>query len=58
MQILSVGQNTAGAGNAPQRREVVTKWANTSNQITKIVMQNTDPGSYSSGSILKVWGSD
>jgi hypothetical protein len=53
-----VTQNTAGAGNAPQRKEQVHKWANTSSQITEIDIDNTDSGSYASGTIMKVWGSD
>ena len=53
-----VGQNTAGAGNAPTRHEVVGKWANTSNSITSIQLYNDQAGDYASGSILKVWGSD
>jgi len=53
-----VTQNTAGAGNAPQRKEQVHKWANTSSQITEIDINNTDSGSYASGTIMKVWGSD
>lgn len=53
-----ITQNTAGAGNAPQRKEQVHKWANTSAQITEIDIDNTDSGSYASGTILKVWGSN
>ena len=53
-----VGQNTAGAANAPVRHEVVGKWANTSNSITSIQLYNDQAGDYASGSILKVWGSD
>jgi hypothetical protein len=47
-----------GAGNAPRRSEGVTKWANTSNQITSIQIQNNSSGDFSTGSILKVFGSD
>ena len=36
-----VGGNTAGAGNAPQRFEAVSKWANTSNAINRIQTQGT-----------------
>jgi hypothetical protein len=53
----SVHQNTAGAGNAPERREQVFKWANTSSQITEIDFDSSS-GNYSSGSIIKVWGSN
>ena len=52
-----VDSNTAGAGNAPRRREVVGKWANTSDSITSV--QVLDLGSYNfSSATLKVWGSD
>ncbi|MGB0976962.1 MAG: hypothetical protein ACPGSG_08260, partial [Prolixibacteraceae bacterium] len=53
-----VGQGTAGAGNAPARSERATKWANTSNQITEIDIDNTSAGSFDTGSIIKVWGAD
>tara|TARA_R110002051_G_scaffold152947_3_gene225502 strand:- start:5351 stop:6433 length:1083 start_codon:yes stop_codon:yes gene_type:complete len=53
-----VTQNTAGAGTATERKEQVHKWANTSAQITEIDIDNTDSGSYASGTIMKVWGSD
>jgi hypothetical protein len=52
------GQNTAGATNAPTRSERVTKWANTSNQITEIDIDNTSGGSFGTGSFIKVWGAD
>ena len=48
----------AGAGNAPERNESVTKWSNTSDQITQIKFQAIDSSGFGSGSILKVWGSD
>jgi len=54
----TVMQNTAGAGNAPNRNQSVGKWANTSNQITEIEFNNGDTGDYDTGSILKVWGAD
>jgi len=53
-----VTQNTAGAGNAPERKEQVHKWANTSNQITKIDINNSAGGDYDVDSFIKVWGSD
>jgi len=54
----TVQQNTAGAANAPRRIENVGKWANTSNQITEIDIDNTGAGSYDTNSKLRVWGSD
>ena len=52
-----MGQNTASAANAPARRESVWKWANTSNQITKITA-TTSTGTFGADSVLKVWGAD
>jgi hypothetical protein len=54
----TVGQNTAGAGNAPDRAEIAGKWANTSSQITSVQITNDQGGDFDTGSILKVWGSD
>jgi len=54
----NIGSSTAGAANAPNRREWVGKWANTSNQITEIDVEQLDAGDLASGSILKVWGAD
>ena len=54
----AVGNNSSGAGNAPYRRETVSKWANTSNQITQIDAWNNKTGDFDSGSIIKVWGAD
>jgi hypothetical protein len=53
-----VGNNSGtGAGTAPNRRENVFKWANTSNQIN-ILQFKADSGTYATNSILKVWGAD
>jgi hypothetical protein len=54
----AMGVNTASAGTAPNRQEIVAKWANTSSQITEIDLTNVQTGSYDTGSIIKVWGSD
>jgi hypothetical protein len=52
-------QNTAGAGNAPQRRELIFKWVNTSSQITSMIFTKKGSGTdLQAGSIIKVWGSD
>ena len=52
----SVEQNTAGSGNAPKRNQGVFKWSNSSAQITEIDIFTHN--NMSSGSLLKVWGSD
>ncbi len=45
-----IGSNTAGAGNAPNRAEIVGKWANTSDQITSVsVGDAVDPKSGTGG---------
>lgn len=56
--VHSVGQNTAGASNAPNRWDAVMKWANTSDQITEIDIDNTEAGSYDTDSNISVIGSD
>ena len=53
--VNSMSQGSAGAGNAPNRQEKVGKWANTSNQITQITINN---GGISARYVCKVWGSD
>jgi hypothetical protein len=55
----TVTQNTAGAANSPQRRNLVFKWANTSSQITSMIFTKQGSGTdLQSGSMLKVWGHD
>jgi len=54
----SIEQNTTGAGTAPQRREGVGKYANTSSQITSVQITRSGAGSFDSGSFIKVWGSN
>jgi hypothetical protein len=48
----------SGAGNAPERKEVVGKWQNTSAQITSITVHNSGSGSYDTGSYITVFGDD
>ncbi len=48
----------AGAGNAPDRRELVGKWANTSAQITSVTLYNNDSGSFNAGTEVVVLGCD
>ena len=48
-----------GATVAPARAEVASKWANTSNQITRLEVADNGGGTdYDTGSIIKVWGAD
>ena len=54
----AVGANTAGAGTAPNRREFVGKWANTSAQITSLTVTDNGGAGFDTGSTLKIWGSD
>jgi hypothetical protein len=54
---ISVG--TAGAGTAPQRREGVSKYANTSAQVNIIELEDSDASTgLGDGTIIKVWGSN
>ena len=53
----TINQLSAGAGTTPQRAENVTKWANTSNQITEIDF-NSVASTFEAGSFIKVWGSN
>ena len=54
-----VGQSTAGAGTAPTRSEIVTKWTGTDviDQITAVDYNNSGSG-YASGSEVVVLGYD
>ncbi len=53
-----VDSNTSGAGTAPQRVEVVGKWANTSNAITRVDLVNVSTGDFAEGSEVTVYGTD
>jgi len=50
--------STSGAGTAPQRSEIVTKWANTSAQITEIDFKNLNAGDFAIDSDTSVLGTD
>jgi len=58
--IHAVSQQTAGAGNAPDRNEIAPKWANTSNAINRVDVINADSGTgdFASGSEVVVLGWD
>lgn len=51
-------QNTVGAGTAPSRSEVVSKWANTSNAISSISVTTAGAPTFNSGSEVVVLGYD
>ena len=53
-----VRNNTNGASNAPSRAEMVGKWANTSDQITRIDLIQDGSGDFAADSELVVWGTD
>ena len=53
---MVVEANTAGAGNAPAKAEMTGKWANTSAQITRVDVVNTNTGDMAIGTELVVWG--
>ena len=53
-----VSQGASGAGTAPNRLEFVSKWANTSSQITSIQCTQGNSLNFEAGTIMKVWGSD
>ena len=53
-----IRQGTAGAGNAPDRYEMVFKYDETASQISRIDINNTESGSFGTNSIIKVFGSD
>lgn len=58
----TVGQNTAGAGNAPKRNKTVGKWANTSNPIdiwqTRAAPIAVGYATYASGTNTSVLAAD
>jgi hypothetical protein len=53
-----VATEATGAGTAPRRSEGVTKWSNTSSQITSIQAINNSTGDFGTNSFIKVWGSN
>tara|TARA_Y100000310_G_scaffold106812_1_gene105271 strand:+ start:631 stop:1740 length:1110 start_codon:yes stop_codon:yes gene_type:complete len=57
-EIYGAGIDTDGAGTAPKRREIVCKWANTSNQITRFDYVNGGAADFAIGSEIIVLGCD
>ena len=56
VQVHSIQVMSTGAGTAPNRGDVVGKWANTSDQINVIsLIAGT---SFLAGSVITVWGAD
>jgi hypothetical protein len=53
-----VHQSGSGAGNAPDREEMVGKWTNTSSQITSVQSYNAESGDFDTGSEVVVLGYD
>ena len=53
----TVDAPTAGSGNPPSRSDGVGKWSNTTSQITTISI-DAGTGTWDTGSIIKVWGSN
>jgi hypothetical protein len=51
-------RGTAGSGSAPARREGVSKWVNTTDQITRVDVTNDSAGDFEIGSQVIVYGHD
>ena len=50
--------NTNGSGNCPKRSELLWRWNNTSDAVTRIDVANSQNGDFAVGSTLTVWGAD
>ncbi len=55
---FTVMTNTAGAGTAPERKEWVGKWVDTSNQFDLASVNNAGTGDYAADSNLSILGTD
>ena len=53
-----VAADATGAGTAPKRREIVTKWANTTNAVSRFDYVNGGGGTFDTGSEVVVLGYD
>ena len=53
-----IGRGTAGEANAPNRKEIVAKWANTVDKINRIDITNISAGDYDIGTTMIVLGRD
>ena len=54
--LLDQMETATGAGNAPQRKELSGKWANTAAQITRVDAVNGGSGDFAVGSKVTVFG--
>lgn len=54
----STNAGSEGAGTSVSLNDVVGKWSNTSDQITKLNFTETAGGSFASGTRLTVWGAN
>ena len=54
----SISNGGDGAGNAPKSGEIIWKWVNTSDQVTRVDVINTANGDFAVGSTITVWGAD
>ena len=57
---MGICTDSNSSGQEPRRKEYVSKWANTSAQITSVKLYNNQASSndFPIGTTLKVWGSD
>lgn len=58
VRVVTAERSTAGAGNAPIAFNTVGKWANTSNQISSVEVENQGTGDFAIGSEVVVLGHD
>ena len=56
--IMGICTDSNSSGQEPRRKEFVSKWANTSAQITSVQTANGGSGNIGVGSTITVWGSD